>query len=414
MSTFSMANSQEALCTNTSSPLSEEVTPSVTEAASSSEEIDTPITPMSGDEQSTDHVLDLPPAQRIKDCYDIQWLIGEDAVIVTVDLEAHCHNQSYKDYQAGVRNSDRMVCEIGLAIIDSRELRSGTDDRYQDFWNKIHAYNIVPLGQEHRLAKGATRCRRSYCKVGDPNNFQYGYPRFVPKDDVKASFVKTIRSFVCEGSTNNKNSTYNNGRKIVWMFFAMQHDIQWLDEMGIDLGAEFPNSEFLDIQWSPVARKIKGRKSQCSASDLFYALGVPVTFAHNGGNDAVYELRAYLAELGLESKQWNELTDYRSLPMMEETIPPPPPRERKPKKASNNVDMPGVNVRRAPRRSTARVQQEVSQEQPLFADSRVFPSLGSRAPTLRREDQGMPADLARLVESAQLVDSANPQAGAKD
>lgn len=141
---------------------------------------------------------------------------------------------------------------------------------------------------------------------------------------------------------------------------------------------------------------------------------MPVTFAHNGGNDAVYELRAYLAELGLESKQWNELTDYRSLPMMEEIIPPPPPRERKPKKASNNVDMPGVNVRRAPRRSTARVQQEVSQEQPLFADSRVFPSLGSRAPTLRREDQGMPADLARLVESAQLVDSANPQAGAKD
>ena len=251
-------------------------------------------------------------------------------------------------------------------------------DRYQSVWDKIKACNIVPLGQEHRLTKSATRCRRSYCKVGDPNNFQYGYPRFVPKKEVKDSFVKTVRPFVREGSTIKKNGTYTNGRKVVWMFFAMHHDVQWLNEMGIDLRGEFPNSEFLDIQWSPVACKIKGRKSQCSASDLFHALGVPVTFAHNGGNDAVYELRAYLAELGLTQKQWAALTDRRSVGMMEETVLPPPPREPTAKdndrKRNKQQLAHGVLTQRAAEPVAIPVQAPIDFH---VTDTNAFPSLGA-------------------------------------
>ena len=119
MSNYSVGISQEARSGINSSPLSEEITSSVTEADWSSE--DPTCTPATEREQDPEQARDQPPAKMIKDCYNVQWLIDEDAVIVTVDLEAHCHNQSFKDFQAGVRNQDRMVCEIGLAIVDSRE-----------------------------------------------------------------------------------------------------------------------------------------------------------------------------------------------------------------------------------------------------------------------------------------------------
>lgn len=54
-----------------------------------------------------------------------QRLLDEDVLIVTVDLEMHCRNQSREQYIAAgrIRTSKRRISEIRLAMIDTRDLK---------------------------------------------------------------------------------------------------------------------------------------------------------------------------------------------------------------------------------------------------------------------------------------------------
>ena len=87
----------------------------------------------------------------------------------------------------------------------------------------------------------------------------------------------------------------------MFLFFDPQNDQKWLHNLGIVLAVEFPNSSQIDIQEDRLAHAIRdykaGGKPKISAEDLFIHLRFAVTAQHNGGNDAVYELRAYIAGL---------------------------------------------------------------------------------------------------------------------
>ena len=48
---------------------------------------------------------------------------SEDEVWISIDIECHCKNQSFAQYQAGVKLSKRRICEIGLAMLDTRVIR---------------------------------------------------------------------------------------------------------------------------------------------------------------------------------------------------------------------------------------------------------------------------------------------------
>ena len=62
---------------------------------------------------------------------------------------------------------------------------------------------------------------------------------------------------------------------------------------------------------------------------------MPAVAVHNGGNDAVYELRSYLAELALTREQHADLP----LPLLEETVPPPPPKGVQSNKVSSSINL---------------------------------------------------------------------------
>ena len=199
--------------------------------------------------------------------FDRLTVIKEDPVIVCIDLEAHCRNQTHAEFQAGVKTKQRRICELGFAVIDSRNLRDNEpNDRYQGVWGKITAFNLVPVGNEHRLTKGQDHCRVPWCGVGDAKQFRFGHPQYVPKTELKGSFIETIRSFLQDGEGEVE-------RPVLFVIFSMSQDVKWLREAGINLRTDFANSTLLDIQRSPVATIAAEGKQQCSASDLCYYFG---------------------------------------------------------------------------------------------------------------------------------------------
>ncbi|OCT49399.1 hypothetical protein CLCR_11318 [Cladophialophora carrionii] len=138
------------------------------------------------------------------------WAFG-DAVLVCLDVECHCRNQSYKEFQQGVRNTERRVTEIGIASFDPRRLPfNQAGDRGVNTWRYIKARNFAIKEHKHVVTKN----HPAWCPIGDANHFDFG---------------RTTRRRV-------------------------------------------------------------------SAQTLFDHLRFTTTNVHNGGNDAVYELRAYIAQ----------------------------------------------------------------------------------------------------------------------
>ena len=101
----------------------------------------------------------------------------------------------------------------------------------------------------------------------------------------------------------------NTHRKVVFLYFCCANDRIWLAEHNVNLSKTYPNSEEINIQVTGVGNTITSltRKPQCSAYNLFSYLGVPTAHAHNGGNDAAFELQAWVAGLCLTPSQRSAL-----------------------------------------------------------------------------------------------------------
>jgi hypothetical protein len=113
-----------------------------------------------------------------------------------------------------------------------------------------------------------------------------------------------------------RREDYRPRKKVVFMFYDSSNDIKWLRSLNIDFQHEFPGSEVLDIQKVDVPNAIargleyatSNRHAQVVASKLYRALGFAIENAHNGGNDAMYGLRAYLAGMVLTTTQYGQLS----------------------------------------------------------------------------------------------------------
>jgi hypothetical protein len=207
-----------------------------------------------------------------------------DAMLVCIDLECHCFNQSWAEFQQGIRRRERRVCEIGVASFDPRKVPfANSGDRAVATWPHMKAKNFAIIENKHTVPKK----HPGWCKVGDANAFNFGETQWVRLANIKRVVTNYIRGLVGRGSQ----------REIKFLFFDCRNDIKWLDELDISLKTEFPNSCVVDIQDHPYSTSLAGHRQQISASTLFRNLRFKTQNCHNGGNDAVWELRAYLAIL---------------------------------------------------------------------------------------------------------------------
>ncbi|EXJ56449.1 hypothetical protein A1O7_06793 [Cladophialophora yegresii CBS 114405] len=217
-----------------------------------------------------------------------------DAVVACLDVECHCRNQSYKEFQQGIRNTERRVTEIGIASFDPRRLPRGqAGDRGVNTWRHIKACNLAIKEHKHVI----TKKHPSWCLTGDAVAFDFGDTQWVWKSAIKNAVVRKIRTVLGDGKAS-ATAPYHNQRPVVFLFFDTTNDVTWLEGLGIDLKREFPNSDTYDIQCLDLAMMLAQRRGRVrvSAQRVLDYLGFATTHKHNGGNDAVYELRAFIAE----------------------------------------------------------------------------------------------------------------------
>ena len=230
------------------------------------------------------------------------WPFETGAVVICIDVECHCRNQTFAEYSQGIKRKERRVCEIGMAAYDTRKVPVEEVGKLaKATWPHIKSENLAIIENKHVVGSKHI----SWCKVGDANNFSFGKTRWIRKAAIKREFVKQIKQFIGEKPASNSSTPtfgpYWNERKIIWLTFGGSNDRIWLGEIDVDLFEEFPNSQYFDLQRSRASRTFARAlmKPVCSAADLFASLGLNVTGHHNGGNDATWELRAFLASENL-------------------------------------------------------------------------------------------------------------------
>lgn len=226
----------------------------------------------------------------------------DDTLVVCIDVECHCRNPPSAEAGSRARNKDRRVCEIGIAVYDPSLLQQEElGDRAQNAWQYIKSYNLAIIEHKHRVFNN----HPTWCKVGDANNFEFGETRWVRKDRAKQAFLDIVGDCLGE-STAPAKLPHTNRRRIKWVYFAGYNDKTWLSSLDIDLTGDFPSSYVEDLQRGELSRSIARSmdKPNISAGDLCASLGLPMTGRHNGGNDAVWELRAFLAIQALTKEQF--------------------------------------------------------------------------------------------------------------
>ncbi|KAK5946473.1 hypothetical protein PMZ80_000616 [Knufia obscura] len=219
----------------------------------------------------------------------------EDALTVAVDVEAHCHNRSYKDFKLLGDTKDRRICEVGLGLFDTRALSKITDvgDRGFNLAQHIEAHDS-----------------RSE-KLNMTTNFLFGSVTWIWKNNLEREIVRIINKKL--GVTNskgkgkgtaNKNTNLTH-RKVIFLFFDYNNDLKWLAEHGVNLSARFPNSEIVDIQKCGFSQIVANNlnQSQLGCRNLLLYLGLPSEKKHNGGNDAVFEMQGWIAGLCFTDEQ---------------------------------------------------------------------------------------------------------------
>lgn len=229
--------------------------------------------------------------------------IQEQALLVCIDVEAHCFNVTRVEHLAGMRTNRRRICEIGIDFVDTTEIKEDDlGDRATNLMKYHRPHEFVIREARHDPKK--SRCHPSgFCKVGAPENFLFGHPKYIGKAEIANTILDLVRSYA--GSTE---------RKIVFLFYARSNDLIWLVENGIVLEDEFENFDIIDIQKCRPAitiARVQGAHGvpHLGARHLYPAIGIPTENKHNGGNDAAFELQAWLAESTMTEEDFQILAN---------------------------------------------------------------------------------------------------------
>ncbi|KAJ9615033.1 hypothetical protein H2200_001107 [Cladophialophora chaetospira] len=240
-----------------------------------------------------------------------RFAITRKADVETGEVQASAQNDQIRNMPDNEEKPEEPQAESnGIAAFDPNAISiSAADDRAINTWKHISSHLIAIKENKHLFPKG----HADWCVIGHPRDFVFGEAMWIDtKDKAREAVVKHIRTLLGDptDAASLSDTNYINQRKIVFLFYAAGQDRSWLKGLNIDLEREFANMEIVDSQlefpaWHICRRINNGAPGfQLSAEKLYSHLGfLTGEGMHNGGNDAVWELRAYLASLTLSQAQ---------------------------------------------------------------------------------------------------------------
>ncbi|XXG96625.1 ATP-dependent DNA helicase yku80 [Hypoxylon texense] len=170
-----------------------------------------------------------------------------------------------------------IVTEIGLAILDTRDIRGvppgGLGVGY-NWFSLVKSYHF-------RIREHIDKVNHQFV-AGCPDSFQFGQSYIVSSRDISG-----ILSTVIEDKESEEK------RRIVMVGHDIGQDLKYMTKVGYNIWRVPQFSDEVDTKsmFQVYEKSPNGRGLQAVCSDL----GIPGHHFHNAGNDATYTLRAMIA-----------------------------------------------------------------------------------------------------------------------
>lgn len=235
----------------------------------------------------------------------LEHYMQEDVLFVSIDTEM------VQDPE----NSRYGVTEVGMCLLDTRDLRQ-LDEFGMRGDNVTQLFDAHHFGlyknQEALDGKEGNAIRARIPSHSWKYIFGKAAVKWIPTSRIEREMSKLIYQKL--GSEMS--------RKVVFLYFDKTLDMQYLNKADVFLTEEFPNHEIIDTQWLGVAAvvaKILGQP-RATAAAVYDYLGVPTTLyentysrqhtankQHTAGNDAIFQMQAWVAGLCLKDEHWEPL-----------------------------------------------------------------------------------------------------------
>jgi len=214
--------------------------------------------------QTIQQILGLVPHEGLKD--DLK-----DAIFVCIDCEAFEHSQD-------------KVTEIGVAVLDTRDVTGLTAESPRDAWLSNLKYAHYRPVEYARLVNG------NFIK-GCPENFNFDVTTWIKLRDasylMKRLFSNPAR---VADAADFSIDIPNGGRNIIFIAHAASNDKEYLRSVGFSMESVSGLVRTMDTQVLCGGSK----KKPVALRRLLLSLGVAPVNLHNAGNDAAYTLQAVI------------------------------------------------------------------------------------------------------------------------
>ncbi|KAI1313652.1 hypothetical protein F5Y03DRAFT_389951 [Xylaria venustula] len=185
----------------------------------------------------------------------------ESVRFICVDIEAY-------------EKDTRVVTEIGLAVLDTEDLiNTCPGERGENWFSLVQAYHF-------RIQERCYMVNSEYVQ-GCPEAFNFGESQIVS--------IKHINKIIGEIIGDEKSEDQ---RPVIIVGHQIEQDLKYL--MRINYNAWSASLIVDEIDTQQMFRRIERNPNARGLATMCAELGIPGNNFHNGGNDAVYTLRAMI------------------------------------------------------------------------------------------------------------------------
>lgn len=203
----------------------------------------------------------------------------QDAIIIAIDCEAY-------------ERTPKVVTEIGLATIDTRDLQGQAPGEAGVDWHK----HIRP--RHFRISEHKHLVNHLYCK-GAPDQFDYGQSEFIDQQHIASELTKCFHQPYSKREADGSLSLagWTDGveekRNIILLGHDLTQDITYLHSIGFSVTNRGNLLEALDS--AEMFRAYTRDANITTLSNVCYHFDLVTWHPHNAGNDAVHTVWGFLA-----------------------------------------------------------------------------------------------------------------------
>lgn len=226
----------------------------------------------------------------------VPYAFDQEPIFIAIDVEAY-------------EKPPRMVTEIGVATLDTRDLKGIAPGEVGKDWHKFIR------GRHFRVLEYKHLRNYEYVK-GCPDAFEFGDSEFIPKASIGGFLASCFREpysrpeskeddFPPLGSTPRPNTNAEaEKRNIIIVGHDLAQDVNYCRQVGFDVFGRGSVIDTMDTMNMFRAYK-KDANARCSLSNIIYECDLTAWNPHNAGNDAVYTVQAMLAICVKEAAERN-------------------------------------------------------------------------------------------------------------